>query len=275
PTVGSFLDLGSVTKLPEGFNPTVGGDLDLGSVTELPEGFNPTVGGSLDLGSVTELPEGFNPTVGGSLDLGSVTELPEGFNPTVGGSLDLRSVTELPEGFTPTVGGYLYGKNGNRYIGAHVVLPNIPEPELEWHGGKYVSIDGIFCEVINKNQQGKQIIRKCRKVNSDKKFFIVSIDGVHAHGDTIKEARDSFVYKISKRDTSEYKGLTLKSKVSFADAIKIYRVITGACEAGTRMFVESLPKADVKKTYTVAEMIALTKGQYGAETFARFFKEEK
>ena len=190
----------------------------------------------------------------------------------IGGSLYLESVTQLPEGFNPTVGGSLYLKNRNKYIGADVVIPNIPEPELEWHNGKYVSIDGIFCEVINKKQQGKQIIRKCRKVNSDKKFFIVSIEGVHAHGDTIKEARDSFIYKISKRDTSEYKGLTLKSKVSFADAIKMYRVITGACEAGTRMFVESLPKADVKKTYTVAEMIALTKGQYEAETFARFFE---
>ena len=224
------------------------------------------------MGSVTQLPAGFNPTVGGSLYLGSVTQLPAGFNPTVGGSLYLGSVTQLPAGFNPTVGGSLYLKNRNKYIGADVVIPNIPEPELEWHNGKYVSIDGIFCEVINKKQQGKQIIRKCRKVNSDKKFFIVSIEGVHAHGDTIKEARDSFIYKISKRDTSEYKGLTLKSKVSFADAIKMYRVITGACEAGTRMFVESLPKADVKKTYTVAEMIALTKGQYEAETFARFFE---
>ena len=37
--VGGYLDLGSVTSLPDGFNPTVGGDLDLGSVTSIPEGF--------------------------------------------------------------------------------------------------------------------------------------------------------------------------------------------------------------------------------------------
>jgi len=62
------------------------------------------VGGDLYLGSVTSLPDGFNPTVGGDLDLGSVTSLPDGFNPTVGGDLDLRSVTSLPDGFNPTVG---------------------------------------------------------------------------------------------------------------------------------------------------------------------------
>src|SRR3990167_6552344 len=107
PTVGGYLYLGSLTSIPEGFNPTVGGSLSLGSLTSIPEGFNPTVGGYLYLGSLTSIPEGFNPTVGGSLDLGSLTSIPEGFNPTVGGSLDLGSLTSIPEGFNPTVGGYL------------------------------------------------------------------------------------------------------------------------------------------------------------------------
>ena len=50
-------------------------------------------GGWLDLSSLTSIPEGFNPTVGGWLDLSSLTSIPEGFNPTVGGSLDLRGLT--------------------------------------------------------------------------------------------------------------------------------------------------------------------------------------
>ena len=45
--ISGYLDLRSVTAIPEGFNPTVGGDLDLRSVTSIPEGFNPTVGGYL------------------------------------------------------------------------------------------------------------------------------------------------------------------------------------------------------------------------------------
>ena len=80
-----------VEELPEG------GYLDLRSLTSIPEGFNPTVGGSLDLSRLTSIPEGFNPTVGGYLYLSSLTSIPEGFNPTVGGSLDLRSLTSIPE----------------------------------------------------------------------------------------------------------------------------------------------------------------------------------
>ena len=45
-----FLDLRSLTSIPDGFNPTVGGFLDLGSLTSIPDGFNPTVGGFLYLG---------------------------------------------------------------------------------------------------------------------------------------------------------------------------------------------------------------------------------
>jgi hypothetical protein len=105
--VSGYLDLRSVTALPEGFSPKVGRDLDLRSVTALPHGFSPKVGGDLDLRSVTALPKGFSPKVGGDLDLRSVTALPKGFSPQVGGDLDLRSVTALPKGFAPQVGGYL------------------------------------------------------------------------------------------------------------------------------------------------------------------------
>lgn len=35
------------------------------------------IDGSLDLGSLTSIPEGFNPTVGGDLDLNSLTSIPE------------------------------------------------------------------------------------------------------------------------------------------------------------------------------------------------------
>jgi len=59
------------------------GDLDLGSLTSIPDGFNPTVGGYLDLRSLTSIPDGFNPTVGGGLYLGN----------------GLRAETKDPSGF--------------------------------------------------------------------------------------------------------------------------------------------------------------------------------
>jgi len=75
----------------------ISGYLDLSSVTSIPDGFNPTVGGYLDLSSVTSIPDGFNPTVGGSLYLSSVTsgrkkqkKLPEGFLSRLKKSIELR-----------------------------------------------------------------------------------------------------------------------------------------------------------------------------------------
>lgn len=49
----------------------------------------------------------------------------------------------------------------------------------------------------------------------------------------------------------------------------MYRVITGACRAGTDNFVNSLGK--LKEKYSVREVIELTKGQYNAKIFERFF----
>ena len=93
---------------------------------------------------------------------------------------------------------------------------------------------------------------------------------MYSHGSTLKEAKDSLIYKISNRDTSMYESYTLETVVTFEEAIKMYRVVTGACEAGTRNFIEHLNKK--KKKYTVAEIIKETAEQYGNETFKEFFE---
>lgn len=99
----------------------------------------------------------------------------------------------------------------------------------------------------------------------------VVTDGVnYAHGDTIKEARADLMYKISDRDTSQYEDLSLDSVVTKEEAIKMYRAITGACEAGTKHFVGGL--RELKPRYTIAEIIELTEGQFGATDFKNFFK---
>ena len=48
--------------------------------------------------------------------------------------------------------------------------------------------------------------------------------------------------------------------------------LCGCCRAGTEGFVDSLGKT--KDRYTIAEIIEITKGQYGAAVFENFFKEE-
>ena len=226
PTVGGILYLGSLTSIPDGFNPTVGGNLYLGSLTSIPDGFNPTVGGILDLGSLTSIPDGFNPTVGGYLNLPSLTSIPDGFNPTVGGNLNLPSLTSIPDGFNPTVGGYLNWKRGNKHIGATV---EINRPIIEWQDSKYVSADGMFTEVLHK----KGNLYLVKKIGKEKEFYLVTDGKFHAHGDTLKEATDDLHFKVI---SEKLKKEPIKADTMISKAY--YRIITGACTAGVNDWVE-------------------------------------
>ena len=134
---------------------------------------------------------------------------------------------------------------------------------------KFVDYDGIEAAELSSKKDIHKVVT-FDDFASGKITYVIEKDGVYSHGSTIKEARESFIYKISNRDTSQYKNLSLNSIVSKEDAIKMYRIITGACEFGTRHFVENLK--EVKKEYSIAELIDLTCGQYGSEVFKEFFK---
>jgi len=196
----------------------------------------------------------------GSLYLSGLTSIPEGFNPTVGGSLYLSSLTSIPEGFNPTVGGSLYLSSGLKANTKQL------KGEITWQNGKYIMVDDIFTEVISKRGN----IYKVKKLNESKEFYLIT-DGLDkwSHGDTIKEAKEDLIYKISNRSKEDFKHLKLDSVLKFQDAIECYRVITGACSFGTKDFIKS---TGVKsKSYTVSEIITLTSGRYGNETFKQFF----
>ena len=215
----------------------------------------------------------------GSLYLSNLTSIPEGFNPTVGSSLDLGSVTSIPEGFNPTVGGYLYlgSLTSAKKEKVHVNKPNPGfqsslqrqlrafREKMTWQDGKYIKVDGIFSELISH----KGNIYRTRQIGKERvEYLVTDAKGKWAHGATLEEARHDLIYKIGDRDTNKYKGLTLDSVLSLESAIEAYRIITGACAAGTKAFVESIK---VKKQYTVREAIEVTKGRYGHEAFAAFF----
>ena len=108
---------------------------------------------------------------------------------------------------------------------------------------------------------------------SKQTYIVTDGENHYAHGDTIDEARKDLVYKICDRDKSEYEHLTLDSKLTYSEAIECYRVITGACSAGTRQFCENILTVK-KEKYTVREIAELTRGQYGSETFVDFFNDK-
>ena len=239
---------------------------------------------SLDLEGctgITSLPDGL--TVGGYLDLEGctgITGLPEGL--TVGGSLYLHGtgITSLPDGLT--VGDWLY-LHGTGITDTSKVKRTLPpqavqkieqarNPELrwEWAGRTYIKVDGIFSQLISRRGN----VSVVRQIGEKKDAYLVTDgNGRWAHGDTIAEARKDLIYKISNRDKSAYESLTLDSELTFEECIQCYRVITGACAAGTRNYVENrLPKPH-KEKYPIREMIELTDGEYGSDKLKEFFKK--
>jgi len=135
--------------------------------------------------------------------------------------------------------------------------------------GEHIIQDGILSKVIHKRGNVYKVIN-----HDNKKPSYLITDGENwAHGKTLKEAKDSLIYKISNRDKSQYKGMTEKTVYTFEEAIKMYRVITGACESGVRDFLETIK--DKKEKYSVKEIIKLTIGQYGNQELVNFIKGEK
>ena len=260
-TVGGWLDLSHtpITALPEGL--TVGGRLNLSGtqITALPESL--TVGGSLYLSYtlITALPEGL--TVGGSLDLSytPITALPEGL--TVGGWLDLSHtpITALPEGLT--VGGELF-LNGT----------NVKKTEYKkLRDGDYVPKRYIYADGILTHIKGRRKIDGYIFYQGRIKGQNLITDGIHyAHCKNIREGIKDLAFKTAEdRGTEQYKGLTLSSELAADEIITMYRVITGACRAGTERFISSLGR--LKEKYTIKEAIEITKGQYNSEAFESFF----
>ena len=203
-------------------------------------------GGSLYLSSLTEIPEGFNPTVGGCLDLSSLTEIPEGFNPTVGGSLYLSSLTA----------------SKRNKIRVHKLTNG------EYREGEYIYADNILTPIKREKKIGEYTYYIGKIPGNN-----VISDGVYfAHCVSFSEGVIDLNYKkASERGADQYKELTLDSIVKYRDAINMYRIITGACQAGTQQFINGLK--ETKDEYTIREIIEMTVGQYGHETFKRFFKE--
>ena len=141
--------------------------------------------------------------------------------------------------------------------------------EIDGKRVEHVIIDGILSEVVKKRAN----VLHVKNYGEENISYIVKDGEKYSHGATLKEARENLIYKLSNRDKSKYESFTPETELTLAEAIEMYRVITGACEPGTRYFVDNiLPperKAD-KKKYTVKEVIELTRGQYNHHELVEF-----
>ncbi|MFA6830635.1 MAG: hypothetical protein WCR67_08070, partial [Bacilli bacterium] len=144
---------------------------------------------------------------------------------------------------------------------------NAPEVYF-WHNRKYIKVDGIFSIIIS----NKGNVYRIRNIGDSKiSYLVTNGENKWSHGNTLKEAKEDLIFKISNRDKSKYENLTLDSELTFEESIEAYRIITGACSMGTKDFVINRLK-EKKGKYKICEIINLTKDNYGNKIFSDYFK---
>ena len=137
-------------------------------------------------------------------------------------------------------------------------------------GREFLHVDGMLSEVIEKKGN---VYHVRNGVNEPISYIVTDGNNHWAHGYTLDIAKQDLLYKMSERDKSEYEHLTLDSDLTFDEAIACYRVITGACKLGTQNYIENRLPYPRKGTYTIREIIELTKDEYGGDTFREFFEK--
>ena len=139
--------------------------------------------------------------------------------------------------------------------------------------GDYVAERYIYCDGILSH------IRAVKKVDKYTVYVgkihgrnVVS-DGTHyAHCDKLRDGIADLAFKTAiDRGADQYRGMSLDTELTVPEAVTMYRIITGACRQGSEQFVKSL--GQLKETYTIRECLEITKGQYNADKFAKFFGE--
>jgi hypothetical protein len=274
------LDLRNLQILPENVQLSAGGGIYLRNLQTLPENAKLSAGGNLFLQSLQTLPENAKLSAGGCLDLQSLKTLPENAQLSAGGYIDLQSLQTLPENAQLSAGGYIdlqslqtLPENAKLSAGEGIYLgslqgprPSFPRPTFPMivEDGRKIIADGICQELVGR----KGTVYRVRSFGQSKVTYLVQSGDKFAHGDTLKQARESLVYKIGSRDTSKFKGMSVDDTLSFEGAVEAYRAITGACETGTRGFVERQGR---KKSYKISEIIEITEGQFGHREFKAFF----
>lgn len=139
---------------------------------------------------------------------------------------------------------------------------------FENENGKYIKADEIFGKLIYQDDNVHHIKRdKSGKIT----YLVTDGKGIWTHSYILEVAKADLIYEITKRSEDFYKDLTLESMLSFQDAILCFMIITGACLFRDKDYIGELLNKNKKDSYTIKEIIELTKDAHGNEYFQKFF----
>ncbi|MCB0420648.1 MAG: hypothetical protein KDD61_06615, partial [Bdellovibrionales bacterium] len=201
---------------------------------------------------------------------------------TLGGDVYVNSDAKFEAPNLETVGGHVYVNREAKFEAPKLESKNNKDAKLKCHQALHDSlkrkglilIDGILSWILSEKTIGEVTAFEIRIVGKKDISFAVRKGNLYSHGETIEKAIEDLRYKISDRDASEFEHWRddLDMEVSIEDAIAAYRTITGACETGVKLFVESI-KVPEKLTPNI--IVELTSGKYGNDNFKSFLNGEQ
>lgn len=229
-------------------------------------------------GTLKEFPESL--TVAGSMFLDGCTnlkKLPKILK--VEGSLSLSGCTnieEFPE--LLIVGGDIFtvfvdcSKFGKVLIGGKVDSPNLQHEKLE-NGtitDEYIYADNrlVFYE-----KKISQYDYDWYKGINEKEGFVVK-GQYTSYCKNVKEGMIDVNYKeLKDKEGNKYDYVTLDTRFTQDEAILFYRYITDACVRGCHKFLQQF--IPYQETYSVKEIINLTRGLDGNEKLVEFMENKE
>ncbi|WP_311271306.1 hypothetical protein, partial [Sphingobium sp. WCS2017Hpa-17] len=213
----------------------------------------------------TSLPEGVTFSNGGDVYLRGLTSLPEGVTFSNGGGVYLRGLTSLPEGVTFSNGGGVY-------------LRGLTS-ELQTYQGKQIrlrQVDGYTMLILSERSQNGITISHAAyfrggDIDKLKRSYVAASGEYSAHGETIEQALRDLRFKQMEHDFDEGE-LVAEIKARGTVHINDFRLITGACESGTR---EGMAQAGLDRDANelpLDAVLAAVHGSYGDRFKALFAK---
>jgi len=160
-----------------------------------------------------------------------------------------------------------FDKNGKPLGGKADIVDGAKIKPDTWYSvfdAKWTEVDltdGVFSYVVSV----KGNVKKLKNNNGELSYLVSDNEGNSAHGKTIKDARDDLAFKLMSKDVTQFKNMALKTTKTPQEWAMVYRAITGACQYGTKQFIEH--KGKLKEKYTLKEIIEQTNGAYGSERF--------
>ena len=143
------------------------------------------------------------------------------------------------------------------------------EKLMKYQGKKVYYIDSIPCvfESVHDNWASVMVIN-CEDFTT-KKAVVAKLDGLFAHGETVREAFSAVTEKVmDNMDDDEKKRRFLEAFPEYETPYKIddffswHHIVTGSCEFGRKKFAQE-HGINLDGEMTVKQFIELTRGSYG------------